>query len=194
LGFRGEALSSLCALSDLTILTKHSTSEHATKITYDRNGRIINETLCAREQGTTVTLENLFSTLPVRRKEFMKNLKREFNKMCHLLYAYCLVSKGVKFSCTNTTNKGSRNTVVSTDGLSSIRENIINVFGAKQISSLIEVDSVRPEEPILSEYGIQLVEGEPLPFSFDLFVSSVMHGSGRSTNDRQFFLRKFATM
>ncbi|XP_068895726.1 mismatch repair endonuclease PMS2 isoform X2 [Tenebrio molitor] len=187
LGFRGEALSSLCALSDLTILTKHSTSEHATKITYDRNGKIINETLYAREQGTTVILENLFSTLPVRRKEFMKNLKREFNKMCHLLYAYCLVSKGVKFSCTNTTNKGSRNTVVSTDGLSSVRENIINVFGAKQISSLIEVDSVRPEEPILSEYGIQLVEGEPLPFSFDLFVSSVMHGSGRSTNDRQFF-------
>ena len=31
--------------------------------------------------GTTVVLENLFSTLPVRHKEFIRNLKREFGKM-----------------------------------------------------------------------------------------------------------------
>ncbi|RZC32950.1 mismatch repair endonuclease PMS2 [Asbolus verrucosus] len=187
LGFRGEALSSLCALSDLIILSKHSTAEQATKLTYDRNGKITSETVGAREQGTTVILENLFSTLPVRRKEFLKNLKREFNKMCQLLYAYCLVSKGIKFSCTNTRNKGSKNTVVSTEGLNTVKENIINVFGARQISSLIEIEMVKPEEPVLSEFGLKLVEGENLPFSFEFYVSSVMHGSGRSTNDRQFF-------
>ncbi|KAJ3662971.1 hypothetical protein Zmor_007285 [Zophobas morio] len=187
LGFRGEALSSLCALSDLSILTKHTSATNATKITYDRNGKIISEVLGAREQGTTVTLENLFSTLPVRRKEFVKNLKREFNKMCQLLYAYCLVSKGVKFSCTNTTSKGSKNTVASTDGLNTVRDNIINVFGAKQISSLIEVEIIEPDESFLNEYGIKSLEKNSLPFDFDFFISSVIHGSGRSTSDRQFF-------
>lgn len=96
LGFRGEALSSLCALSNLTIVTRHSSAEYAKKIKYDLNGKIIDESPAAREQGTTVALENLFSTLPVRRKEFIKNLKREYSKMCQLLYAYCLVSKGIK--------------------------------------------------------------------------------------------------
>lgn len=96
LGFRGEALSSLCALSNLTIITKHSGASLATKIDYDRNGKIVNESPIARGQGTTVILENLFTTLPVRRKEFLKNLKKEFNKMCNLLYSYCLVSQGIR--------------------------------------------------------------------------------------------------
>lgn len=96
LGFRGEALSSLCGLSNLTIITKHQRAGLATKLTYDHNGKIVTQIPTAREQGTTTILENLFSTLPVRRKEFLKNTKREFNKMCQLLYAYCLVSKGIK--------------------------------------------------------------------------------------------------
>lgn len=96
LGFRGEALSSLCALADLSIITKHTSTDQAKKIKYNKDGKIIEVCLTARQTGTTVKLENLFSTLPVRRKEFMKNVKREFNKMCQLLYAYCLVSKGIK--------------------------------------------------------------------------------------------------
>lgn len=96
LGFRGEALSSLCALSDLTIITRHKLADYATKLNYDNNGKIVEELPAARNIGTTVSLNNLFASLPVRRKEFIKNLKREYSKMCQLLYAYCLVSKGVK--------------------------------------------------------------------------------------------------
>lgn len=77
--------------------------------------------------------------------------------------------------------------MVATDGKYTVRENIINVFGAKQISSLVDVDVVKPDEPILTEYGIKLVPGEELPFTFDLLVSSVTHGCGRSATDRQFY-------
>lgn len=97
LGFRGEALSSLCALSDMEIITKHSTADLGTKLKYDKNGIIISKEKIARQTGTTVSLENIFSSLPVRRKEFLKNLKKEYNKMCQLLNAYCLVSKGIKY-------------------------------------------------------------------------------------------------
>ena len=47
--------------------------------------------------GTTVSLQNLFSSLPVRQKEFHRNLRREFSKMTQLLYAYCLVCTGTKY-------------------------------------------------------------------------------------------------
>ncbi|CAG9837822.1 unnamed protein product [Diabrotica balteata] len=187
LGFRGEALSSLCALSDLVIITRHELSQCGTKIVYDRNGKIVEQTPLARGKGTTVTLTKLFSTLPVRRKELMKNLKKEFNKMCQMLYAYCLVSKGVKFTCTNTLTSGSKNTVVATDGKDTIRDNIINVFGSKQISSLIDVALVLPTEEILTEFGVKQFLDEPLPFDLEFLISSVIHGSGRSANDRQFY-------
>ncbi|XP_050672078.1 mismatch repair endonuclease PMS2 isoform X5 [Leptidea sinapis] len=97
-GFRGEALSSLCALANLTITTRHRTAEYASKIQYDHKGNIINKTPCSRQVGTTVTLSNLFCTLPVRQKELHKNVKREFNKLTNLLYAYCLISKGINCS------------------------------------------------------------------------------------------------
>jgi DNA mismatch repair protein PMS2 len=58
--------------------------------------------------GTTVSLQNLFSSLPVRQKEFHRNLRREFAKMTQLLYAYCLVCIGIKYDIysSNTTFSG----------------------------------------------------------------------------------------
>lgn len=39
-GFRGEALSSLCALSDVTVTTRHSSQACGTKLVFDRLGNI----------------------------------------------------------------------------------------------------------------------------------------------------------
>ncbi|KAL1517808.1 hypothetical protein ABEB36_001531 [Hypothenemus hampei] len=186
LGFRGEALSSLCALCDVEIATKHSSSDTATKLKYDHDGNIIDQQPVARQLGTTVSLKNMFSTLPVRKKQFEKNLKKEFSKMCNLLYAYCLLPNGVKYTCTNTT-KGSTNTVMATEGHKTVKENIINVFGVKQLTSLVDISVTQPDTNILEEYGLELVPNNQLPFDVVFLVSSVSHGSGRSSSDRQFF-------
>ncbi|XP_077296592.1 mismatch repair endonuclease PMS2 [Arctopsyche grandis] len=146
-GFRGEALSSLCSLSDLTIVTRHSSTELGAKIVYDSNGLIKETTPCARQIGTTVSLANIFHTLPVRQKEFHRNIKREFNKMTQLLYAYCLVSKGVKITCTNQTSKANKTIVVATQG-GSVRDNIACVFGVKQLQSLVSLKPVNPENSV----------------------------------------------
>lgn len=75
---------------------------------------------------------------------------------------------------------------MATDGKNTVRENIINVFGAKQISALVDIELVTPEEPILSEYGVTVCPGD-VPFTFEFLISSVTHGNGRSTTDRQFY-------
>ncbi|XP_061715334.1 mismatch repair endonuclease PMS2 [Cydia pomonella] len=142
-GFRGEALNSLCALANLTIVTRHKSSEHATKLEYDHKGNIAKKTLCSRQVGTTVSLSNLFASLPVRQKEFHKNAKREFNKMTQLLYAYCLISLGVKITCTNQTSSNSKTSVVATQGSVSYKDNIACVFGSKQLLSILEI---KPEQ------------------------------------------------
>ena len=55
-GFRGEALSSLCALAKVTITTRHAaTSQTGTCLSYDHNGAEVERSTVARGPGTTST-------------------------------------------------------------------------------------------------------------------------------------------
>ncbi|CAG8648121.1 4318_t:CDS:10 [Paraglomus brasilianum] len=140
-GFRGEALSSLCALSKLTVIT--STEEQAPsgrKLEYDANGRLAKTIPTARERGTTVIVQRLFESLPVRQKEFKRNVKREFAKALTLLQAYGIISEDVKITCTNQTGRSERITILTTSGNKSIRENFANIFGAKQLPQVMAID------------------------------------------------------
>ena len=62
--------------SDLVVTTRHQSQPVASRIEYDSNGAIRSVSKCAREQGTTLSLQRLFHSLPVRHKEFLKNLKK----------------------------------------------------------------------------------------------------------------------
>lgn len=84
-------------------------------------------------------------------------------------------------------NKNSKTTIMATQASSSIRENIINIFGAKQISSLLDISVAEPHEAILEEYDLKMIPKEEIPFTFEGFISSVTHSYGRSTLDRQFY-------
>ena len=84
-GFRGEALSSLCALGNLTIETKTKNEAVATHLTFDHSGLLIAEKKTARQIGTTVTVKKLFSNLPVRSKEFHRNIRKDYGKLISLL-------------------------------------------------------------------------------------------------------------
>jgi DNA mismatch repair protein PMS2 len=106
-GFRGEALSSLCALSKFHIITARATDgAKGTKLEFEHSGRLKGSSVVAAKQGTTVVVETLFYNLPVRRKELEKTIKREYNKVLQLLNAYACVSVGVKFSVSNQVPKG----------------------------------------------------------------------------------------
>ncbi|XP_028333046.1 mismatch repair endonuclease PMS2 isoform X2 [Gouania willdenowi] len=135
----------------------------------------------------TVSLLQLFYTLPVRYKEFQRNIKKEFTKMVHVLQAYCIISTGVRITCSNQNGQGKRSTVLTTSGSQSMRDNIGAIFGPKQIQSLLPFQQVSPTENVIEEYGITDTD---LPKQFFLvtgFVSRGDHGVGRSATDRQFF-------
>lgn len=184
-GFRGEALSSLCSLSDVTITTKHLENEHAYKLQFDRNGRLEKKEICARETGTTVCVKNIFKSLPVRIKEFEKNLKREFSKAIQILYGYCLVSTGVKITCTNKVDKKSEASIVATNGADNVLDNAYCIFGKKNLNGISTVDIVTPDQSIREEF--HLPEDLTVDFSWEFYVSSCEHSMGRGSPDRQFF-------
>jgi len=185
-GFRGEALSSLCALSSMTISTRHKSSPTGTLMTYDHHGNILTSTTQARPVGTTVTLANLFSTMPVRQKEFHRSLKREFGKMISVMSAYGLVSSGVKIMVTNSKAKGGRTVVLHTQGSGSLRENMVNIFGTKQLSRLRPIVQEDLNDEDMAKANIRF--HGPLPcVKLEGFISSPVHGEGRGAPDRQFY-------
>ncbi|XP_051142117.1 DNA mismatch repair protein PMS1 isoform X2 [Andrographis paniculata] len=169
-GFRGEALSSLCALGNLTVETRTINEAVATHLTYDSTGLLTAERKTARQVGTTVTVKKLFSNLPVRSKEFHRNIRKEYGKLINLLNAYALIAKDVRIVCTNTTGKNIRSVVIKTQGNGSLKENIITVFGTSTFSCL---------EPV----KLNLSDG----YTVEGFVSKSGYGSGRNMGDRQFF-------
>ncbi|XP_030610328.1 mismatch repair endonuclease PMS2 [Archocentrus centrarchus] len=186
-GFRGEALSSLCALSDLSVITCHESSQVGTKLVFDHKGHLVQKTPHPRQQGTTVSLQQLFCTLPVRHKEFQRNIKKEYAKMIHVLQSYCIISTGVRITCSNQNGQGKRSTVLGTSGSQSMRDNIGAIFGPKQLQSLLPFQQASPTENVIEEYGLKDADLPKQLFSITGFVSRGDHGIGRSSTDRQFF-------
>lgn len=168
-GFRGEALSSLCALGDLSVVTRTKNEPIATQLQFDHSGSIVLQKSEARPVGTTVTVSKLFASLPVRHKEFNKNIRREYSRLLAILHAYALMVKNVRLVCTHLTGK-TRTVILKTQGTSSIKDNIITVFGTKTAACLEPVD-------LLVGNDCQ-IEG---------FISKPGSGSGRASGDRQFF-------
>ncbi|OEL37104.1 DNA mismatch repair protein PMS1 [Dichanthelium oligosanthes] len=169
-GFRGEALSSLCALGKLMVETRTKDEPVGTHLEFEHSGVVAGERKTARQIGTTVTVEKLFSTLPVRSKEFSRNIRKEYGKVISLLNAYALIAKGVRLLCTNTVGKNSKMVVLRTQGSSSMKDNIITVFGLNTFKCL------EPFSVTISD-GCR-VEG---------FLSKPGPGTGRNSGDRQFF-------
>ncbi|XP_070707660.1 mismatch repair endonuclease PMS2 [Pempheris klunzingeri] len=186
-GFRGEALSSLCALSDLSVVTCHESSQVGTKLVFDHKGHLVQQSPHPRQQGCTVSLQQLFYTLPVRHKEFQRNIKKEYAKMIHVLQSYCIISTGVRITCSNQNGQGKRSTVVSTSGSQSMRDNIGAIYGPKQLQTLLPFQQVSPTENVIEEYGLKDADLPKQLFSLTGFVSRADHGVGRSATDRQFF-------
>ncbi|KAJ8106948.1 hypothetical protein OPT61_g9201 [Boeremia exigua] len=194
-GFRGEALSSLCALSKFHIITaRASDGPRGTRLDFEQSGKLKATSVVAAKQGTTVVVDTLFHNLPVRRKELEKNIKREYNKVLALLNAYACISVGVKFSVTNLMPKGKKTIAFSTNANLSTRGNISNVYGAKTVAALIPLDldfqmdpSSRPGATQSAKNWSTLEDSSSRKVRIVGHISRPVVGEGRQTPDRQMF-------
>ncbi|EPQ53006.1 DNA mismatch repair protein MutL [Gloeophyllum trabeum ATCC 11539] len=197
-GFRGEALSSLCALSEAVTVTTATASEApmGTILELDRNGRVKSRSeKTARQRGTTVAITGLFRPLPVRRKELERNAKREFGKALNLLSAYALVpcakeNKGVRLTVSNQPEVGRKTVQLRTDGTPSTRASISSLWGPRSLENLVDLDlcfQVQTEKSVLKRRTITEGEDSGTQVRVRGLVSKFAVGCGRAATDRQFF-------
>ncbi|CAK4033866.1 DNA mismatch repair PMS1 [Lecanosticta acicola] len=192
-GFRGEALSSLCALAKLSVLTARAEDDVGKKLEFDMSGRLKSTSPSAAQKGTTVYVEDIFYNLPVRRKELEKNIKRDFSKLLEHMNAYACISVGVRIAVSNQMPKGKKVPVFSTKSNTTTKENIMNVFGAKTLLSLLPLDlhlemapSLGPSTQSARNWSTQATN-RSLKVHVQGHISKPIIGEGRSAPDRQMF-------
>src|SRR6266699_1015689 len=102
LGFRGEALASIAAVSELTLVSRPIESENlveesAAALITMRGGEVKQRGQRARLHGTTVTVRDLFYNVPARLK-FMRGARTEAGHVLQLLQRYATGYPAVRFN------------------------------------------------------------------------------------------------
>jgi len=104
-GFRGEALASISHVSRLSVVTKTKADTHAWKACYlngalttQRPGEAPEPKACAGNNGTTITIEDLFYNIPTRLSA-LRSASEEYSRILDLLTRYAVHNPKVSFSC-----------------------------------------------------------------------------------------------
>ncbi len=132
LGFRGEALSSIAAVSQVELITKTSSALSGTRYVIEGGTEKSSEEIGAPE-GTTFLVRNLFYNTPARRK-FLKTPQTEAGYIGDLLERLALSHPEISFKLiVNNQPK------LHTSGNSNLKEVIYHIYGRDIAANLIEV-------------------------------------------------------
>ena len=133
LGFRGEALASIAAVSRLEIISKKADNKIGSKLTCEA-GEIIDLTDSACEDGTTIIVKDVFFNLPARKK-FLKADNTESSLIADFMQKIALAYPELKFRFIN---NGS--ILFSTLGKGSLYEAILTLYSPQMARGLVEIN------------------------------------------------------
>lgn len=133
LGFRGEALPSISAVSRLILKTSEKKGEKGVLI--EREGeKLVRDSDIGFPAGTSVEVRDLFFNLPARRK-FLRSERSELAYIVKYLTWVCLAFPEVKFSLIHRERE-----VFNYPPVSSLKERIFQIYGRSILEKLIEVN------------------------------------------------------
>lgn len=131
MGFRGEALASICAVSDISMVTKGEGDEHGVRLHCVSGGEAAMEP-AASNQGTSATVRKLFHNLPARKK-FLKSNRAEAARVKDEV-----VKKAVSFHQCGFTYKNDDRVVFSLEPRGDHVGRLMDLFGDRFGENLIE--------------------------------------------------------
>jgi len=136
LGFRGEALASVAAVSQVTVVTKAAEGDVGTLLRLE-GGKVTHRQKKGCPQGTVVTVENLFYNVPARLK-FLRSEATERKHINSLVYRYGMAYPQLRFSLLN----DGRLTFQSL-GSGELYDVLIKVYGLEVAQQMLEVRRLR---------------------------------------------------
>lgn len=144
LGFRGEALASIAAVSRVEVQTRAEGEEIGSRLTLAQ-GTISGPVPLGVPRGTRLTVSDLFANVPARRR-FIRSERAETGRIGEVVAAYALAQPGVRFSLT----VDGRETFES-PGSREPRDAVAAVHGPALLDDLI---AVQHDEPGVAVEGL----------------------------------------
>ncbi|MFB6133272.1 MAG: DNA mismatch repair endonuclease MutL [Halanaeroarchaeum sp.] len=133
LGFRGEALYTVGAVSRMTITSRPQDADVGAELRMV-GGDVESVRPAGRPPGTTVTVEDLFFNTPARAK-YLKTDATEFAHVNRVVTRYALANPSVGVSLSHDGNR-----VFATTGKGDVREAMLAVYGREVAESMIPVE------------------------------------------------------
>ena len=146
LGFRGEALPSIAAVSKVNLITRARDEESGTQIRVD-GGRIIDQHAQGAPHGTIVTVEDLFRHVPARLK-FLKTPGTEAGRIADLINAYAVAYPHLRLSLVNDDRLA-----LQSPGTGKMFDALVQVFGIEVAHQMIAVVSGPSQSTSISVEG-----------------------------------------
>ena len=153
MGFRGEALASISAISKLTMVSKTENENVAIKIISEA-GNILNSEECISQIGTSICVENLFFNTPVRYK-FLKNDVTELKYIKEWILKVALANPSVAFKLIN-----NGKTIFSSNGNGKLTDVVYQIYGKEIEQNLINVDFEEENIKITGVIGNTMIAKE----------------------------------
>lgn len=132
LGFRGEALASIAAVTRTSMVTKRREDKTGSRIVIE-GGEVLSVESVGCPDGTTVVCTDLFYNTPARR-EFLKNDAHETAAVTDLVSEMALAFSNIRIQLIS-----NGNVIFATTGDSSIKNTVVSVYRKKEYRDLIDV-------------------------------------------------------
>ncbi len=145
LGFRGEALASIAAVAEVTLVSRQRSAEQGAQVSA-QNGELSEVTTAAATVGTTITVRNLFSAVPARLK-FLKSRNTEVSHCHHLLEQYALAYPEIRF---HVYSEGRQ--IFATPGDGQLASVLVEVYGLQTAEQMVPIPSSERQND--SEYPV----------------------------------------
>jgi DNA mismatch repair protein MutL len=135
LGFRGEALPSIAAVSRLLLETRDSSEPEGTRVEF-AGGKLIGVKPAGLAPGTTISVADLFYCVPARRK-FLKSDTTELGHIASLVTHYALANPSKQFALTTPTQE-----IVNCPPAQNLSDRVYQLFGRQALEELVEIPVV----------------------------------------------------
>jgi DNA mismatch repair protein MutL len=132
LGFRGEALPTIAAVSRLTLETRDAAEAEGTRIEF-AGGKLVNVKPAGLPPGTTMSVADLFYSVPARRK-FLKSDTTELGHIASLVTHYALANPGKQFVLATPTQQ-----IIDCPPAEKLADRIYQLFGRQALEELVEI-------------------------------------------------------
>ncbi len=133
MGFRGEALASICAVSEVELRTMRKSDDIGTRIVISGSKVEVQEPV-ACSAGSTMTVKKLFYNVPARRK-FLKSDNVEMSHIIHEFERLALVNPHIEFELHH------NDSVVHQLLKGSFKQRIVELFGKALDKQLVPIES-----------------------------------------------------